>query len=189
MAPHFHKLLAAELDSDAFRLAVSDSGEQLRGHYPAALETPGDYVGNSVLIEFGGRNITEPNEEHGVLPDIAEHVAELDLPRSTIGVLSPARTLREKAMLMHVECQRDKFRASAEPLSRHWYDLAMLAGQSHGRAAVADLALLADVVKHKKVFYNASYANYDACLAMTRAWPGSSGSFRKMPRCAMTSSA
>ena len=66
---------------------------------------------------------------------------------------------------MHVECQREVFRTGAERLSRHWYDLAMLADIEHGQAAVADRALLADVVKHKKVFYNASYANYDACLA------------------------
>ena len=46
-----------------------------------------------------------------------------------------------------------------------WYDLAMLADLAHGQAAVADRALLADVVKHKKVFYNVSYANYEACLA------------------------
>lgn len=122
-------------------------------------------MGNSVLIEFGGSNITEPNEEHEVRPDIAEHVAELDFPRSTVSVLSPARTFWEKATLMHVECQRDEFRTGAERLSRHWYDLAMLADLEHGQAAVADRSLLADVVKHKKVFYNASYANYDACLA------------------------
>jgi hypothetical protein len=164
VAPHFQKMLAAEFDADSFRLEVSDDGEQLRVHYPTALEAPGDYVGNSVLIEFGGRNITEPNEEHEVQPDIAEHVAELEFPRSTVSVLSPARTFWEKATLMHVECQRSEFRTGAERLSRHWYDLAMLADQAHGQAAVADRALLADVVKHKKVFYNASYANYDACL-------------------------
>lgn len=28
---------------------------------------------------------------------------------------------------------------------------------------MADRALLADVVKHKKVFFGAGYANYDAC--------------------------
>jgi hypothetical protein len=121
-------------------------------------------VGNSVLIEFGGRNITEPNEDHEVRPDIAEHVAELEFPRSTVSVLSPARTFWEKATLMHVECQHDEFRTGAERLSRHWYDLAMLADLVHGKAAVADRALLANVVKHKMVFYNASYANYDACL-------------------------
>ncbi|MFZ5534230.1 MAG: nucleotidyl transferase AbiEii/AbiGii toxin family protein [Pseudomonadota bacterium] len=165
VAPHFQRMLAEEFDAQAFQLEVSEDGEQMRMHYPSVLEVPGDYVGNSVLIEFGGRNITEPNEEHEVRPDIAEHVAELDFPRSTVSVLSPARTFWEKATLMHVECQRDEFRTGAERLSRHWYDLAMLADLAHGQAAVADRALLADVVKHKKAFYNASYANYDACLA------------------------
>lgn len=165
VAPHFQKMLADEFDADVFRLEISGDGEQMRVRYPSVLEAPADYVGNSVLIEFGGRNITEPNEEHEVRPDIAEHVAELDFPRSMVRVLSPARTFWEKATLMHVECQRDEFRTGAERLSRHWYDLAMLADLAHGQAAVADRALLADVVKHKKIFYNASYANYDACLA------------------------
>jgi hypothetical protein len=71
-------------------------------------------------------------------------------------------------------------------LSRHGYDLAMLADLAHGQAAVTDCALLADVVKPQKVFYNASYANYDACLA---------GQLRLIPadahwsRCAMAFSA
>lgn len=173
VTPYFQKTLAAEFDADTFQIKVSDDGEQFRVHYPTVLEAPADYVGNSVLIEFGGRNITEPNEEHEVWPDIAAHIAELEFPRSTVSVLSPARTFWEKATLMHVECQRDDFRVSAERLSRHWYDLAMLADQAHGQAAVADRALLADVVKHKKVFYNASYANYDACLVgQLRLIPG-----------------
>lgn len=166
VAPHIQKTLVAEFDSNAaaFRLELSENGEQMRLHYPSVLEKPSDYVGNSVLIEFGGRNITEPNAEHKVEPDIAPHVTGLAFPRSTVSVLSPARTFWEKATLMHVECQRNEFRASAERLSRHWYDLAMLADRDHGQAAIDDRALLADVVKHKKVFYNASYANYDACL-------------------------
>lgn len=166
VAPHIQKILSAEFDSNAaaFRLELSENGEQMRLHYPSVLETPGDYVGNSVLIEFGGRNTTEPNAEHIVEPDITPHVTSLAFPRSTVSVLSPARTFWEKATLMHVECQRNEFRASAERLSRHWYDLAMLAEHDHGQVAIEDRALLADVVKHKKVFYNASYANYDACL-------------------------
>ena len=166
VAPHIQRTLAAEFDAnaDAFQLELSENGEQLRLHYPSVLEAPGDYLGNSVLIEFGGRNITEPNAEHNIEPDIAPHVTGLAFPRSTVSVLSPARTFWEKATLMHVECQRNEFRASAERLSRHWYDLAMLADRNHGQAAVEDRALLEDVVKHKKVFYNASYANYDACL-------------------------
>jgi hypothetical protein len=166
VAPHIQKLLVAEFDSDAaaFRLELSENGEQMRLHYPSVLEALGDYMGNSVLIEFGGRNITEPNADYNVEPDIAPYVTSLAFPRSRVSVLSPARTFWEKATLMHVECQRNEFRASAERLSRHWYDLAMLADRDHGQVAIEDRALLADVVKHKKVFYNASYANYDACL-------------------------
>jgi hypothetical protein len=175
VAPHFERALAAEFDAGAFQVEVSADGEQVRVRYPTVLEAPGDYVGNSVLIEFGGRNITEPNEEHEIRPDLAEHVLELEFPCSKVSVLSPARTFWEKVTLIHVECQRGEFRSGAERLSRHWYDLAMLADLTHGQAAVADRKLLVDVVKHKKVFYNASYANYDACLAgELRLIPGDS---------------
>ena len=165
IVPHFQESVVAEFGVDHARIEISEDGEQMRVHYPTVLDAAGDYVGNSVLIEFGGRNITEPNEVHVVRPDIAEHVLALEFPRSHVSVLSPARTFWEKATLMHVECQHGKFRASADRLSRHWYDLAMLADLDHGRIALSNRALLADVVKHKKVFYNTSYANYDACLA------------------------
>jgi hypothetical protein len=164
VAPHFQQSMASEFGSESCRVEVSDDGEQLRVYYPTALDKPGDYVGNSVLIEFGGRNLTEPNEEHEVRPDIAEHVAELDFPRSLVSVLSPARTFWEKATLMHVECQRGEFRANAARLSRDWSDLAALADLGIGQAAVEKPDLLAGVVKHKKVFYNTGHASYDACL-------------------------
>ncbi len=164
IAPHLQKKLEAEFNTDSYKVTVSDDGEQLRVYYPTVFEVSGSYIGNSVLIEFGGRNITEPNEEHEVQPDIAKHITALDFPRSQVRVLSPMRTFWEKATLMHVECQRGEFRANSERLSRHWYDLAMLANLAIGQSALADRGLLADVVKHKKVFYNTSYANYDACL-------------------------
>ena len=172
VVPYFQRALAKEFGSAAFSLEVGEDGEQMRMHYPSVLEQSGGYLGNSVLIEFGGRNITEPNEMHEVRPDIAAHVAELAFPVAQVRVLSPARTFWEKATLIHVECQREAFRMGAERLSRHWYDLAMLADLAHGQAAVADRALLADVVKHKKAFYNASYAHYDDCLR---------GQFRLIP--------
>ena len=165
VVPHFQEALAGEFGANHGRIDISDDGEQLRVHYPTALDGAGDYVGNSVLIEFGGRNITEPNEDHVVRPDIAEHVPVLEFPHARVSVLSPARTFWEKATLIHVECQRGSFRASAERLSRHWYDLAMLADLDLGREALEKRDLLIDVVKHKKVFYNTSFAKYDACLA------------------------
>ena len=76
----------------------------------------------------------------------------------------PVRTFWEKATLIHVECHRRQLASRPERLSRHWYDLSCLARHDTGHAALADRALLEDVVRHKKVFFNASYANYDQCL-------------------------
>jgi len=84
--PHFNKTLHQELETDLFRLEVSDDGEQLHVHYPTVLNEPRDYLGNSVLVEFGGRNIIEPNDEHQVQPDITEHLPDLTFPRSTVSV-------------------------------------------------------------------------------------------------------
>ena len=80
-------------------------------------------------------------------------------------VLSPVRTFWEKATLVHVECHRRRLANHPERLSRHWFDLTRLAAHDIGRAALADRELLEDVVRHKKVFFHASYANYDQCLA------------------------
>jgi len=45
------------------------------------------------------------------------------------------------ALLTHVECQRAAFRADAQRLSRHWYDLAMLAEMHIGRQALVERSL------------------------------------------------
>ena len=68
-----------------------------------------------------------------------------------------------KATLIHAECQRG-LRAGADRLSRHWYDLVKLAGHESGQKAVLNHDLFKDVVKHKSIFFNASYANYDQGL-------------------------
>ncbi len=41
----------------------------------------------------------------------------------------------------------------------------MLATHDVGRAAINNRALLEEVIRHKNVFFNYSYANYEACLS------------------------
>ena len=45
--------------------------------------------------------------------------------------------------------------------SRHYYDLAMLAKGNVRKEALADMKLLADVVKHKETFYPSGWAQYE----------------------------
>jgi len=66
--------------------------------------------------------------------------------------------------LIHVECNRGETKVNADRLSRHWYDLRMLARHEYGQRALENRVLFEDVVRHKQVFFNASYANYGACL-------------------------
>lgn len=179
VVPYFRDRLDSGFAGRAAGLEVSEDGEQVRIRYPTALGSADEYLGNSVLLELGGRNITEPQEDHVVRPDIAPILPELEFPSASVSVLSPLRTFWEKATLIHVECNRGEMRASAERLSRHWYDLAILADHPIGYAALANRALLLAVVKHKTIFYNTSYANYDAC---------SQGRLRLLPDAAMLSS-
>ncbi len=160
------------------RLAVRIDGDGERVHvaYPSAVENPVGYLASEVLLEFGGRNVIDPNERHEIVPDLAALTDGLDWPAATVTVLAPARTFWEKATLIHVECHRGRLAAGPERLSRHWFDLACLARHEAGRAALADRALLADVVRHKTVFFNAGYAHYDHCLdGRFRLVPGEGG--------------
>ena len=143
---------------------VDDDGERVRFAYPSAVENPVGYLRSEVLLEFGGRNTIDPNERHKIVPDIAGSTDGLAYPAADVTVLSPARTFWEKATLIHVECHRRRLTAGPERLSRHWFDLACFARHDVGRAALADRSLLEDVVRHKKAFFDAGYANYDHCL-------------------------
>jgi hypothetical protein len=172
VAPRFQEALSEEFGVGLDRVEIGGvDGDQLRVRYPSVSESSG-YIQESVLVEFGGRNTTEPNQEHIVRPDIADELPDLEFPTSRVNVLSPARTFWEKATLIHVECQRDEVRVGSNRLSRHWYDLAALADLPIGVDALEQRDLLVAVVKLKKVFYDAGYARYDDCL---------DGKFRLIP--------
>ena len=143
---------------------IDEGGERVRLTYPSVVENPLGYLASEVLLEFGGRNVIDPNERHELVPDLAALTDGLEYPKATVTVLSPARTFWEKATLIHVECHRGRLGAGPHRLSRHWFDLACLGRQDAGRAALADRALLEDVVRLKTVFFNASYAHYGDCL-------------------------
>ena len=172
VASHVRNVVAPALDDAAGRLAadgryavhVGDDGETVRFAYPSAVEAPDSYIAKEVLLEFGGRNVIDPNERHAIVPDMAALTDGLDYPAATVTVLSPARTFWEKATLIHAACHRRRLANRPDRLSRHWFDLACLAAHPIGRAALADRALLADVVRHKTVFFHAGNANYDRCL-------------------------
>jgi hypothetical protein len=152
-----------------FELAIEiggEDGEAVRVRYPTAFQSDARYLPESVLLEFGGRNTTLPNERHTVRTYAERYVSELSFPVANVVVLSPQRTFWEKATLIHSECHRprDAQRVGPERISRHWYDLIVLAEHDIGRKAVADRELLGNVVALKGIFYKSGFANYQACV-------------------------
>jgi len=173
VVPYLQQEIENTFPQQRFELTLDAEGEQLRFYYPSVIHTFPDYLRDHVLIEFGIRNSTEPCEKYQIHPYLAETVGEhFILPKPWINTLSPMRTFWEKATLMHVECHRERFTQTPERLSRHWYDLFMLNSSPIGQEALTQTSLLKSVIEHKKAFFNASYANYDACL---------SGQFRLIP--------
>jgi len=150
--------------SNAIKIEVDRDGEEVRIYYPSVLEQQGYYLASSILIEFGGRNVTEPGEQYVVEPYLADHVNDLELPKAIVDVLSVRRTFWEKVTLIHVESHRRRLGDHPDHMSRHWYDLAMLFESPIAEQALSDVELMADVIKHKQAFFNASYANYKKCL-------------------------
>lgn len=165
LVPALREALAQALPGKEISIEVSEDAEKLWLYYPSAVDNTDAYLRPSVLIEFGGRNATLPQDRLTIVPDVATYVPELAFPRAEVVVLSPMRTFWEKATLIHVECHRPQMRAGAERLSRHWYDLARLADHDVGRRAVSDIELLRDVLNIKETFYRSGHSHYDRCAA------------------------
>ena len=162
--PYIQNQLRALPKAEEYGIEISKDGEKIWVKYPSIIINNDGYLKSEILIELGGRNVIDPYERHIVTPDISQFTGDLYLPSVEVVVLSPERTFWEKATLIHVECNRKEFRSDAYRLSRHWYDLYLLGTHDSGKAAIKNRELFENVVQHKQVFFNASYANYKACL-------------------------
>lgn len=170
--PHFERYIAECFGNGAINVEIGDKPLKLNLQYESVIEESSDYMGDKVILEFGGTNKISPSELKQVTPYIKEIAKDLNYPTAAVTVLSPCRTFWEKATLIHVECNRPSPRPNLQRRSRHWYDLAKLADHQIGRDAVADRELLANVVEQKKILHHYHYADYDGCL---------SGSLRLIP--------
>jgi hypothetical protein len=161
--PYFKAKLAENFAENAVSLEIQgEDADQLVVRYPSALDGGGGgYLADAVRIEFGGRNVTDPQSRRIITADLSDVFRQIDFPRAQAPVLHMERTLWEKATLIHVECSREP-RENADRLCRHWYDLDRLYVLEAGQQAIKDHTLLEDVVKHKTVFFPTKF--YDACL-------------------------
>ena len=63
------------------QVSVSDDGESVH-IYPAVAADAKGYLRDHVLVEFGGRNIIDPNAVHTIQPDIAGMFETISFPKA-----------------------------------------------------------------------------------------------------------
>lgn len=85
----------------------------------------------------------------------------LEFPCANVPVLLAERTFWEKVTLIHAELTRKNPKAIFERYSRHWYDLAQLAGHELGSRALKRLDLRDHVIRTKTALFGISGVNYD----------------------------
>jgi hypothetical protein len=150
---------------------AADDLHALNVLYPAAFSDA--YLRPEVRLEVGPLAAWMPYDHYRIKPYAAEAFPKLFKQADcAVQAIRAERTFWEKATILHHEANRPE--SSPQPLrySRHYYDLAMMADSPVKNAALADLALLEDVVAFKQRFYPRGWALYD------QAKPGT---FRLVP--------
>ena len=145
----------------------------VRFRYPLAATAGLAYVTPQVVLELGTHAEFVPRDRFAIRSFVAEEfpniIAEAQIE---VVALLAKRTFWEKVTILHAEYHRPMEKSIPSRYSRHYYDVAMLAGGPIRAEALADFDLLTQVVRHKKTFYPAAWAQYG------RAKPGS---FRLLP--------
>lgn len=143
----------------------SNDAQTVNFHYPTALPEA-EYMGMTyitprVKLELGARGDPWPTEEKVIRPYGAEDYPDFfEDPDCTVTVLSAQRTFWEKATALHAEAHRPAESPTPQYFSRHYYDLAMLLGTNEGQAAATNFGLLAQVAKHKAIFFRSAWSSY-----------------------------
>jgi hypothetical protein len=154
------QLRAAGLDAGAARVEADDTdpdGQTLLIWYPAA--TPrSDYVRAAIKIESGAKSALDPNSEVPIKPYVDDDLPALDLTVPAVRTVDPERTFWDKVVILHGLRRwfdkRGELRGGGQRVSRHYYDLHLLAGGRVGEAAIAETALGVDCVAHARMFFN-----------------------------------
>lgn len=141
--------------------------------YPAAF--PDRYLRPELRLEIGPLGAWLPHQDGVIRSYAAEYFPHVfTAPTATVRVIRAERTLWEKATILHHEAHRPAGNVQPPRYSRHYYDLARLATSPIKTAALADTALLAEVVAFKQRFYPRPWARYDlACPGSLRLVPES----------------
>ena len=142
-------------------VSLAGEGDEIHIHYQQVMQS--GYILPYIKLELGSRNAIEPSAVHLIEPDVLawNSASQLEFPRVNVPVLLAERTFWEKVTLIHAELTRKNPKVTFDRYSRHWYDLAQLAGHELGSRALKRLDLRDHVIRTKTALFGVSGVNYD----------------------------
>jgi hypothetical protein len=164
----------ADITNGAGRVEIDEAdadGQTLLLWYPEVEPRDGAYVRPVIRLESGAKSALDPNRPIAISPYVAAETAGLDLAVPNVTTIEATRTFWDKVVIAHGLRRwyerRGQLRQEGQRVSRHYYDLHCLLGSETGKAALADLNLGADCVRHARMFFDRP--DYDLASAV----PGS----------------
>lgn len=120
------------------------------------------YIKPVIRLELGARGDIEPSEMRTIKPYVAEQFPDLfDDAETKFSTLAAERTFWEKATILHGLHHGMHMR---DRMSRHYYDLHMLAKKGVSAAALKMPNLLAQVVRNKSLLFRDAKASYGTAV-------------------------
>lgn len=168
--PTLEKIISIDIGEIGWKLSRDENeSKNLRFFYPSSIDLiDNTYVKQSVLIELGVRGEINPFETKKVTSYLEKQFDKmLVVNESAIRTLSPTRTFWEKITLLHAEFNRPPHKASADRMSRHYYDVHQLIINGVADLAIQNVPLLYDVINHKKKYFRAAWAQYENAIPGT----------------------
>lgn len=127
--------------------------------YPKAFSS--SYIKPEIELEFGPMSAMTPNSEFFITPYCSNVVKNIvTTTEIKVRAIEAKKTFWDKVTILHVEAHRPENKNQPARYSRHYYDLYQMINSSVVEEAMADLALLDEVVEFKAKFYPQNWANY-----------------------------
>jgi hypothetical protein len=134
-------------------------------HYPTALPDGFSYLPRSVRLEFGSLTDQQPSGRYQVTPWIASSGPQAfgDWTCEVV-TLELERTVWEKATILHAEFHRPATKPTPDRFSRHYADVAAMAGHTRAAAAFQNGDLCHEVAAWKSRFFGSAWASYATAI-------------------------
>jgi len=127
------------------------------------------YIKNTVVLEIGGRSMTEPLQKVEIQSLIDKHFSQATFAEKSfeINVVVPERTFLEKVCLLHEKFSKPSEHVRVERMSRHIYDLARMTDTPIAENALKNKDLFQSIVAHRRMFTAMKGVDYDTLSPKT----------------------